>query len=457
MKICTALFAVAITAPAFAGVAAHEASQLGGPKLTACGAEVAGNADGSIPAYTGGLQAPSGADGMKLNNGPGRRQVEPYKGEKPILTINAANLEKYKDAVSIGIQTLMKRHPDFRIVVYPSHRSMYYPEWIQKNCIKNATTAHLSGTIEGDGVAGAYGGIPFPIPKNGYEAMWNHNLAYLGWREAIVSSWLVDSAGHRQLANRGWTTYYGMYYDPGKTGLTDTTFMVTKSRTVAPPQDNGSASISKYSINYSVQDQMIWAYTPGQRRVKLAPENKYDTPIAQFGGAFNFDEQSLFFGRMDLFNFKLIGKKEMYIPYNDTEFKMNSTADQLLLAHFPNPDRLRWEKHRVWIVEATLKPGARHSMKRRVFYLDEDAWSAVLSDGYDQSGNIYRVGVRAPMFYYAPLGGLDSSLVFFDLSKGNYSVGSVLTDPNDYNTTHDGPFLPASAFEPSTLTSTNFR
>ena len=45
-----------LAAPALAKISAEEAARLGGEELTPMGAERAGNADGSIPAWTGGLK-----------------------------------------------------------------------------------------------------------------------------------------------------------------------------------------------------------------------------------------------------------------------------------------------------------------------------------------------------------------------------------------------------------------
>nr|BFE97371.1 hypothetical protein GCM10020185_79070 [Pseudomonas brassicacearum subsp. brassicacearum] len=51
---------------------------------------------------------------------------------------------------------------------------------------------------------------------------------------------------------------------------------------------------------------------------------------------------------------------------------------------------MRWEKHRVWVVEATLKSGKRHVVPRRTYYVDEDSWQILMADGYDAQGKLGR-------------------------------------------------------------------
>ncbi len=62
--------------------------------------------------------------------------------------------------------------------VYPSRRSGSAPQWLYDNTFANATSARLLDG--GNGFADAYGGVPFPIPKSGVEALWNHVARYRG-------------------------------------------------------------------------------------------------------------------------------------------------------------------------------------------------------------------------------------------------------------------------------------
>ena len=405
------------TAGAMAAVSADEAKQLG-TTLTQFGAEKAGSADGAIPAYTGGLTTPPA--GFVADSG---KWPDPFKDEKPVFSVTASNMSQYADQLTPGVQALLNRFPDYRVQVYPTHRTMHYPQWVIDNTLKNATSAKLIGKIEGDGVGGAFGGIPFPIPKNGYEVMWNAQLSYqrTQYDAKNAGAYLVDTSGARTELPIMNVIEYKPYYDrsvasePFK-GPFDRMWLVV----LTPVSTAGLANLVDYSINYSESDQVSWAYFPAQRRTRMAPDFKYDTPTASYGGVLFWDEAKLFSGRMDRFDFKLIGKKEMIIPYNNYKYSQLPVDDVFGPKHI-KPDAVRWEKHRVWVVEATLKPGARHAYSKRVFFVDEDGWTLMEADGYGQDGKLWRVGLDYPFNYYDGNGGVFiSANTFYDLQKGNY-------------------------------------
>jgi hypothetical protein len=401
---------------AHAAVSAEEAQQLKGP-LTPFGAIKAGNAEGTIPEYKGGLtSAPAGFD-PKSGLWP-----DPFKDEQPVLKITPQNMAQYSDKLTGGAQALLKRYPSYRMDVYPTHRSMHYPEWVLENTLKNATNAKLVGTSTGDGVEGAVGGVPFPIPQNGYEVMWNNNLSFqrIQTEASNIGQYLMDSAGRRTQLPVIRQNQYSAYYGDGQKGAASTLYNQTSADISAPPTMAGTAFLITYPLNYSTADQQTWLYSPGQRRVRLSPDFKYDTPNAQNGGVVFWDELQLFRGRMDRFDMKLVGRKEMYVPYNNYR-RVSLPVDDVYGKEHLNPDALRWELHRVWVVEATLKPGARHAYSKRVFYFDEDNWGLVGADGYDQDGKIWRVGMTFQFNFYDGGGGVFSSGTSFnDLQKGNY-------------------------------------
>jgi len=418
MRTTLSVLAMALSGIATAAVTPEEAKQLGGATLTEFGAERAGNADGSIPAYTGGMTtAPAGYDPAA------GRLFDPFPNEKPLMRIDSKNMDKYKGSLTSGAIAMLQQYPDFYLNVYTTHRTAAYPKWVLDNTIKNATTAELTGKVEGDGVKNAFAGLPFPIPKNGYEAIWNYSLR---WQPTFWKfqndSWLV-TPGHKTLLGN-FTNYLGSaYYDTTKTSLTDPYYYKQLDIGNAPSSQVGYNLLLSFSIDYSESDQLNWVYTPGQRRVRVAPEFTYDTPAANFGGALTYDEVFLYSGRSDRFDFKIVGKKEMYVPYNVGKPNVAGvTTDDFNTPRFPNPDLLRWEKHRVWEVEATLKPGKRHILSKRVFFLDEDSWNIVATDGYDQAGKLYRVGFGLPTPMYDAKSPflLGYSYFLVDLTKSVY-------------------------------------
>lgn len=78
-----------------------------------------------------------------------------------------------------GQLALLKQLKGYRMDVYPTRRSSGYPQQVYDNTRKNATTAKLAANGSDLGSA-VIGGVPFPIPANGAEAMWNHKMRWIG-------------------------------------------------------------------------------------------------------------------------------------------------------------------------------------------------------------------------------------------------------------------------------------
>lgn len=437
-------WSVLLVQPSWGAVSAEEAKQLG-TTLTEFGAEKAGNKDGSIPAYTGGVEKVLGYD-----PGTSRKYVDPFAGEKPLYSVDAKNMEQYADMLTEGTKAVMRLHDDYRIDIYPTHRSIRYADWVLENTLKNATTVKLAGKIEGDTVEGAdknnlpYRGIPFPIPKNGYEVMWNN---YMKHRPAVVhllsTAFLVDTSGRvSSLPNTD--EWYLHPWNDVKDYLRPQTYNCVwgfSALLTAPPASAGIVFLNFYTPDLA--GQKVWFYTPGQRRIRRAPEFAYDVPVASYGGALLWDEVGCFVGRMDRFDFKLVGKKEMLVPYNVFGPTNNISHEEYLGPKFVKPETMRFEKHRVWVVDATRKSNARHVYSRRTFYLDEDSWSIVATESYDDAGEIYRV-FHSLIYPTYDIGGINAiAWICYDIIKGNYAVINVTGDEGDAVRSYDtGEGLP---------------
>jgi len=383
---------VSLMAAAFASqaaVSADEAKALG-TTLTAIGADKAANGDGTIPAYTGGMTtAPAGfkaGDGIRPN---------PFAGDKPRLSIDAKSMTQHAARLTEGTKALLQKYPSFRVDVYPTQRSVAFPKWVADNTAKNAVKAKT--TNDGRSIEGAHAGFPFPMPKTGYEAMWNHLVRFNGQAyEAKYRNLSVDASGRVTLATEGVSNQEYPYWDNSK-GSADT-FWKIKLTYTGPARRAGEALMIIDPLDIGTKDRRAWTYLPGQRRTKVAPDLAHDTPNPGTAGATTFDDTFIFNGSMDRFDFKLVGKKEMIVPYNAYAAVYGAKQDDLLKPNHLNPDLVRWELHRVWVVEATLREGKRHVYSKRTFYLDEDSWAALASDNYDARGQLYRTGFA----YMAP-------------------------------------------------------
>ncbi len=451
MKLRNCLLATGLSL-AYAGLAlgavsADKAAQLG-KNLTLVGAEKAGNKEGTIPEYTGGLNK-SPANYTKKGWRP-----DPFAGEKPQFAITAKNMAQYNDKLSEGVKAMLKKYPTFRLDVYPTHRTAAFPKYVTDNTVKHASTAKT--TNGGLSITGAHGGFPFPIPNDGYEAMWNHLLHYNGLTyEERFRSYTVDSTGRPTLQVEGNVTQEYPYYDPAKPDTKD--FYALKFYMVGPARRVGEAVLIIDPIDYGRESRKAWQYLPGQRRTKLAPDLSFDTPSSTFGGQMTWDDLFLFNGSMDRYNFKIIGKKEMYIPYN--EYKMLYHTDHekdLFKTGHLNPDIVRWELHRVWVVEGTIKPGKRHLYSKRLFYLDEDSWVAALSDQYDGRNQLYRVGMNYLTQQYDVPCLFPDSFSIHDLVTGIYSI-NALPVPGKKGILYPGHAFPSKDWTADSLASGGVR
>ncbi|MCY1282272.1 hypothetical protein D9M68_328740 [compost metagenome] len=385
-----ACLSLSLTVPvAHAAVSAAEAEALKST-LTPLGAERAGNADGSIPAWTGGFtDVPAGYQN-------GQRGTDPFKADKPLYSVTAANMDQYADKLTDGVKQLLKDNPQsFKLDVYPTRRTAAAPQWIYDNTFKNATHASL----EGDGlvVKGAYGGAPFPIPKSGIEVVWNHQTLWRG--EATHTKykvWTTTADGQRVLAtaaiDEGQYPYY--YKELSAETATSPNYMLAIQLTYAPAFRAGEA-LMVHNVTDYVKGRTLWQYLSGQRRVRRAPSINFDTPNAVASGVNFVDETFGGAGSPERYDWKLLGKKEMLIPYNSNALLANSDETVMDQRHV-KPEFMRWELHRVWVVEATLKAGKRHAVPKRMFYYDEDNWGNASIDGWDAEGTLWRTALTTP-------------------------------------------------------------
>jgi len=196
--------------------------------------------------------------------------------------------------------------------------------------------------------------------------------------------------------------FMGLYYKPGNTIADINNVLLYFYQSVeAPARLAGQVLLVHESLNQSIQPRKAWVYNPGQRRVRLAPNVAYDNPGTAADGLRTSDMTDMFNGSQDRYDFKLVGKQEMYVPYNSYRLKgSGAKLSEIIKPNHINPDYLRYELHRVWVVEATLKPGKRHINPRRTFYVDEDSWQILVLDHYNAQGQVWRYSEAPSINYY---------------------------------------------------------
>lgn len=394
-------------------LSADEIDRLG-KDLTPLGAEMAGNQDGTIPPWTGGITTPP--EGYS----PGMHHPDPYASDAVLFTITAANMDQYKDKLTPGQQAMLQLYDTFRLNIYPTHRSASAPQRIYDATRKVAATAELVNN--GDGVQGTIIGIPFPIPKQGVEVIWNHLLRYRG---EIALRTFAQAAPTRsgQYTLVEFIDEFNLRYcyDDMTEETLNNRLAYFKQTVTAPARLAGGILLVHETLNQVKEPRKAWLYNPGQRRVRRAPNVAYDNPGTASDGVRTSDQFDMFNGAPDRYEWTLIGKKEMYVPYNTYLLHSDKLKykDILTPLHI-NPDYCRYELHRVWVVDSTLKEGERHLYKRRTFYVDEDSWQILLVDIYDNRDQLWRVSDGHVINYYDKPTLWTTLEVHTDLQSGRY-------------------------------------
>ncbi|POA55553.1 MULTISPECIES: DUF1329 domain-containing protein [Pseudomonas] len=413
---CSALALGLWAANLMAAVSPDEAAKLG-TSLTPVGAQKAGNADGTIPAWTGGIAKNAGAVDSK------GFLADPFANEKPLFVITAATVDQYKDKLSAGQVAMFKRYPDsYRIPVYPTHRSVGLPPEIYESAKRSALG--VTTTNDGNGLANFTGNryYAFPLPKNGIEVLWNHLTRYHGGNQKRIVTQVTPQTNGSYTSIRFEEEVAAPQLipdlDPAKAANVQNFF---KQSVTAPARLAGNVLLVHETLDQVKEPRSAWIYNAGQRRVRRAPQVAYDGPGTAADGLRTSDNFDMFSGAPDRYDWKLVGKKEMYIPYNS--YKLDSPSlkyDDIVKAGHINQDLTRYELHRVWEVVGTVKPNQRHIYATRHMYIDEDSWQVALVDHYDGRGQLWRVAEGHAQYYYDHQVPAYTLEALYDLNAGRY-------------------------------------
>ncbi|MFP3977844.1 DUF1329 domain-containing protein [Marinobacter sp. KMM 10035] len=419
--LATGILAASLVAgQAWGAVSAGEAAKLG-DSLTPIGAEKAGNG-GAIPAWDGGLTSPPAGykgDGIYVN---------PFPNEKPQFTIDQSNVAEYADKLSPGQVAMIKQYKDYVLPVYETHRTAAYPQNIMDETVKNATKAEM--IKGGNGLDNYQNATPFPIPQNGLEVYWNHITRYRGGSvQRNVGQATPTTNGSYSIVKfqdeLTWRTYltdYAPDKDPN-------VLFYFKQAITGPARLAGNVLLVHETLDQVAEPRRAWVYNAGQRRVRRAPQVAYDGPGTAADGMRTSDNFDMFNGAPDRYNWELVGKKEMYIPYNSYKLvDRDLTYDQIIKPGHINQNLTRYELHRVWHVKATLKEGERHIYAQRDLYIDEDTWQAAVVDHYDGRGELWRVAEAHSMQFYdrdVPWYAIET---LYDLLSGRYLVNGLTNE-----------------------------
>lgn len=392
--------------------AAGDFSQLG-KDLTPWGAPKAGSADGAIPAWDGGIkEAPAGFD-------PKIGYVSPFPDEKPLYTITAANYQQYEAQLTAGHIELLKRYPNYKMEVYPSHRTHALPQHQYDAIAQEGPNVKLSA--DGNGFTGTQKStVPFPFPQSAYEVY--HNMV-VRWRggsyDRVSAGFPVQANGQFTPSVRREEIQFSVSMDNPPENLMYQG-MITYT---APSSIAGELVLVHEPINQSIESRRAWAYNPGSRRVLRAPEIGFDSPLTGSDGLMTQDDFDGLNGSPERYEWKLLGKREMIIPYNNAKMTDKSLKyTDIIGKQTVNQDLVRYELHRVYVLEATLKPGARHIYSKRTVLVDEDSFQVAHVDNYDGRGELWRSHEVFAAYFYDCQCTFMAGDASYDFQAGRYVI-----------------------------------
>jgi hypothetical protein len=419
---------------ALAAVSPEEAARLG-KDLTPMGAEMAGNADGSIPPWN-----PKGTPVPANFVAGSDNYVSPYADEKPLYTIDGSNWKQYAEQLTAGTRGLFEKYGDhgYKIHVYPTHRGAVRPDWYYANTLKNATGATL--VEDGQKIEGNLPGVPFPIPQSGLEVLWNHMIRHAEDSQLLYDVYYVGANGKPVLSTTGSAVQvFPMFKNPDQI-VGETSWGMLRINYDAPARRAGEILlVHEPGADYTKgKGRKAWQYLVGQRRVRLAPSVAFDTPNPAVAGTSTYDDAYVYNGSPERFNWTLVGKKEIIVPASNYDMIFQVKVEDLLGEKFLNPEKVRWEKRRVWVVDSNLKEGSRHMYSRRTFYIDEDSWAAVAGDMYDGRGDLWRLQFGYPADLYDRKAEFGLAYGAYDLAQGLYNLSNKPI-PGKFQTKVDKP------------------
>jgi len=412
-QITKLLVLMLVSTTALAAVSPQQAARLG-KDLTPMGAQRAGNAAGTIPPWTGGISEPL------RQYTKGDFHPDPYGKDRIKHVVTSKNLKKFKKFLTSGQIAMLQKYPSYSMNIYKTRRSAAYPQFVYDAVKANATSAQL--LKYGTGVSDTIMASPFPIPQSGAEVLWNHTLRYRALRWEFTSSTVnTTSYGDKSISSREYK-YYFAYSEPGITlDDIDNKIFYLKRKTLSPAKLSGQMTLVHETLDQVRSPRKAWVYMPGQRRVRRTPNLSYDTADIDSNGIRTIDQVDMFNGAPNLYNWKLVGKMEKFIPYNayklhEGGLSINSIAGK----RYINPNLARYELHRVWVVEANIRTGMRHLYHKRRYYFDEDSWQIVSVEEYNERGELVQYTQAHTINYYEIPMTFPTLEVTYDLEEGRY-------------------------------------
>lgn len=398
-------------------------------ELTPMGAERGSNAEGTVPEWDP-LFGLSASGPVYMSN--------PLPEDRPLFIIANYNYRDYVDLLSPGVIALFDANPDYQLLVYRTLRTANPPRWLVENTLYNAANTELSS--DGLTLINFKAGVPFPIPQSGQQVIWNHLMRWVGKQNELVSSaYHVDASGNWIESSRQQQKFISPLYRASGTvfnasGTSASSDMpdvyALRMDQLLPQKRKGEILLMRYQTDYSATaERKIWQYFPDQSQVRRVSNASFGNPLPDVQNSSTYDDMQLFSGSPEKYDWTLLGKQDCIVPYNNWAAVDASGPEQFLRSQFYNPELVRWEFHRCWLIEGRLRKGEEHVYPRRRFWIDEDTWNILLSENYNAKGQLWRHGQAIFAHAYQTQAFWSPITVMYDLQGKTYSVnGQPLPD-----------------------------
>lgn len=404
--------------PTYAAISADSAARLQ-DELTPIGAIRAGNRSQGIPQWEGGLSRSPGEQPPV----PVQPYPNPFADDEPLYTITPSNWKRYQAQLTPGQQALLQHYPAYQLVVYPTRRSAAFPETFYQATQQLATTAQLTPT--GTLAAPRLDGIPFPLPRNGQEALWNYQLRHQGqWLTRRLFQAIPSKQPYFTLT---WIERWR--FNTVLTPETATTVWQYQQHLQSPAllADQRRWLHAPRALNQ--QPIAAWLQLSEDSRARRLPTLDGAQTLPFSDGLQTLAHWPALHLSSQLYELQLTGRQVLFMPYNAYALQAVAT-DSLLAEQHLNQTLPRYEQHRVWVVMATRKDTAALARYHtQTLYFDEDSWHLLGVELYDAAGKLVQVIEHHPMvFYDIPTFGTVLTVVY-DLVQQRYLVRGLATDP----------------------------
>lgn len=422
-----AVLLLGLSGQAWSAVTVSEAERLK-QDLTPVGAERGANASGSIPEWTGGLrEAPAGWR-------KGQVEVNPFPEDKAMFVITADNMHLYNDKLTDGSRRMLSQYgPDFFMPVYQTRRTAAFPEHVYEKFYENALSAEVLDN--GNGVRNTIMTSPFPIPKTGLEVIWNHILRYRGEEVSFRSASATPQVdGSFNPVVNHYDYYFAYSKQDAELADIDNKIFYLKTDTISPSSLAGTITLVHETLDQVRSPRLAWRYDSSSRRLRRSPNLAYETDLPNSSSLRSVDQKDMYNGAPNQYEWNLKGKREVFVPYNAYKLHDSSVRpDDVIRAGHINQQLARYELHRVWVVEATRRTGIKHIYDRRVFYVDEDSWQILMSEEYDEAGDLWRVSEAHNISYYQEPVFWTTMEMTYDLKAKRYYIDGLDNNYPAYN------------------------